>query len=253
MIYPETSHVRVRLVGVISVLVASCSVAQPQDSTDQMSAAVVTTTLLESDAEPTTQNVDSTTSLAMPATSSVTEPSSITHPTSPDTGHLCQRLSESEEQPWVVVNDGVMGGRSEGVISTETGEMQFSGTIVTDGGGFSSVRRELDARLAESVGLQLRVRADERKYEVLLTDVDSQAYRVTYYAPLEIEGDNWQVVEVSFDDLEARIFGRRVDAPPFQPEKVTTIGIILADGADGEFLFELDWISACTGANPVEG
>ncbi|MGA1437363.1 MAG: hypothetical protein ACO35F_07770, partial [Ilumatobacteraceae bacterium] len=64
----------------------SCSVAQPQDSTDQMSAAVVTTTLLESDAEPTTQNFDSTTSLAMPATSSATEPSSVTHPTSPDIG-----------------------------------------------------------------------------------------------------------------------------------------------------------------------
>ena len=91
----------------------------------------------------------------------------------------------------------------------------------------------------------MRVRTDEREYEVLLTDIDSQAYRVTYYAPLVTEGEGWQVVDVSFGDLEARIFGRRVDAPPFQPEKVTTIGIILADGADGEFLFELDWISAC--------
>jgi len=218
-----------------------------------MSAAVVTTTLLESDAEPTTQNFDSTTSLAMPATSSATEPSSVTHPTSPDIGHSCQRLSESEEQPWLVVNDGVMGGRSEGAISTETGEIQFAGTIVTDGGGFSSVRRALYDGLGESAALQLRVRADQRQYEVLLADVDSQAYRVTYYAPLELEGDDWQVVEVSFEDLEARIFGRLVDAPPFQPGKATTIGIILADGDDGEFLFELDWINACTGVNSIKG
>ena len=65
---------------------------------------------------------------------------------------------------------------------------------------------------------ELRVQTDERQYEVLLTDVDSQAYRITYYAPLETKGDSWQIVDVYFsDDLEARIFGRRVDAPPFQP------------------------------------
>ena len=59
---------------------------------------------------------------------------------------------------------------------------------------------------------------------------------MTYYA-LETEGDGWQIIDVSFDDL-GRIFGRRVDAPPFQPQNVTTIGIILADGADGEFFFD---------------
>ena len=190
---------------------------------------------------------DTTTSLVRPVQSLDAEPDSS------ETTATCKQLVESAEQPWVVVNDGVMGGRSEGVISTETGEMQFAGTIVTDGGGFSSVRRALDDGLGESGGLQLRVRGDQRQYEVLLTDVDSQAYRVTYYAPLEIEGDNWQVVEVPFDDLEARIFGRRVDAPPFQPGKATTIGIILADGDDGEFLFELDWINACTDVSSVEG
>lgn len=224
----------------------SCSVAQQQDSTTDLGVTVETSTTFEVQVAATVAN-DTTTSLVRPVQSLDAEPDSS------ETITTCQQLVESDEQPWLVVNDGVMGGRSEGAISTETGEMQFAGTIVTDGGGFSSARRVLYDGLGESVGLQLRVRADQRRYEVLLADVDSQAYRVTYYAPLQLEGDDWQVVEVSFEDLEARIFGRLVDAPPFQPGKATTIGIILADGDDGEFLFELDWINACTGVNSVEG
>lgn len=185
--------------------------------------------------------------VAKPSTSqALSTTTNVTDPTDLGAGQSCQRLPESEDQPWVIVNDGVMGGKSQGAVTTETNQMQFTGNIVTDGGGFSSVRRLLDDGLDESDRLQMRLRADERRYEILLTDIDSQAYRVTYYAPLETEGDGWQVIDVSFDDLEARIFGRRVDAPPFQPQNVTTIGIILADGADGEFSLELDWISACS-------
>ena len=185
--------------------------------------------------------------VAKPSTSqALSTTTNVTDPTDLGAGQSCQRLPESEDQPWVIVNDGVMGGKSQGAVTTEVNQMQFTGNIVTDGGGFSSVRRLLDDGLDESDRLQMRLRADERRYEILLTDIDSQAYRVTYYAPLETEGDGWQVIDVSFDDLEARIFGRQVDAPLFQPQKVTTIGIILADGADGEFSLELDWISACS-------
>lgn len=210
---------------------------------------MATTTFVEAVGATTTSVSEevAAASVAEPSTSQVTTTSTnVTEPANLDTGQSCQRLLESEDQPWVIVNDGVMGGRSQGAVTTETSQMQFTGNIVTDGGGFSSVRRLLDGGLDESDGLQVRLRTDERRYEVLLTDIDSQAYRVTYYAPLKTEGDGWQVINVSFDDLEARIFGRRVDAPPFQPQNVTTIGIILADGADGEFSLELEWISACS-------
>ena len=75
---------------------------------------------------------------------------SASESTNLNAGYSYRRLPESEEQPWVVVNDGVMGGRSQGVMTTEADQMQFSGNIVTDGGGFSSVRRLLDGGLDES-------------------------------------------------------------------------------------------------------
>ena len=147
-----------------------------------------------------------------------TTTSSVTEPTNPTTNQSCQRLLESEDQPWVVVNDGVMGGRSQGAITTETNRMKFTGNIVTDGGGFSSVRRLLNDGLDESDRLQLRFAP---------TNVDTR-YSLPILTPrhtgdllraLETAGDGWQVVDVSFEGLEARIFGRRVDAPSFNLTK----------------------------------
>jgi hypothetical protein len=244
----QTLSVRFLSGCAVALVAASCSATQQQDVRVDLSTSMVTTTSAEAVGTTTSLSEEVVVSaVAEPSTSrATTTTANVIEPTNIDTGRSCQRLPESEEQPWVVVNDGVMGGRSQGAVTSETNQMQFTGNIVTDGGGFSSVRRLLDGGLDESDRLQLRLRTDERRYEVLLTDIDSQAYRVTYYAPLETEGDGWQVIDVSFDDLEARIFGRRVDAPPFQPQNVTTIGVILADGADGEFSLELDWISACS-------
>ena len=231
------------------VVAASCSATQQQEVGADPNPTVVTPTSVEVVGTTTTSVSEEVVApvAAEPLTSqAVTTTTNVTESTNVDTVQSCQRLPELEDQPWVIVNDGVMGGRSQGTVTTETNQMQFTGNIVTEGGGFSSVRRLLDGGLDESDRLRLRLRTDKRRYEILLTDIDSQAYRVTYYAPLETEGDDWQIIDVSFDDLEARIFGRRVDAPPFQPQNVTTIGIILADGADGEFSLELDWISACS-------
>ena len=232
----------------VALAASSCSTGLQQNAVEDLSTSVVTTTSVEAVGTTTSLSEEVVApAVAKPSTSqALSTTTNVTDPTDLGAGQSCQRLPESEDQPWVIVNDGVMGGKSQGAVTTEVNQMQFTGNIVTDGGGFSSVRRLLDDGLDESDRLQMRLRADERRYEILLTDIDSQAYRVTYYAPLETEGDGWQVIDVSFDDLEARIFGRRVDAPPFQPQNVTTIGIILADGADGEFSLELDWISACS-------
>lgn len=247
--YLQTLSVKWLLVSSVAILAAACSDPDHGVFVSNSDTSDVTSVSLGNDVAPTSLAEDvSVPTTAETARSGWTTTTSITvESTDPENTRECRRLPESEERPWIVVNDGVMGGRSQGVITTEANQMQFTGNIITEGGGFSSARRLIDRGLDESDGLQLRVHTDERQYEVLLTDVDSQAYRITYYAALETKGDSWQIVDVYFDDLEARIFGRRVDAPPFQPQKATTIGIILADGADGEFWLELDWISACSG------
>jgi hypothetical protein len=42
---------------------------------------------------------------------------------------------------WQIVNDTIMGGRSESGFVTENGQLQFSGVLNTNGGGFASLRQ----------------------------------------------------------------------------------------------------------------
>ena len=44
---------------------------------------------------------------------------------------------------WDVINDGVMGGLSKGHIEQVDDALSFTGTINTNGGGFTSLRRTL--------------------------------------------------------------------------------------------------------------
>ena len=52
--------------------------------------------------------------------------------------------SPAEARAWRTVNDDVMGGRSLGAGVVEEGRLVFTGSINTKGGGFSSVRREME-------------------------------------------------------------------------------------------------------------
>lgn len=79
-------------------------------------------------------------------------------------------FDQGEEAEWFVVNDGVMGGRSAGFVNVEEGTLRFTGTLVTRGGGFTSVRARRVVDLTGEAGLELRVRGDGRQYEVEVDD-----------------------------------------------------------------------------------
>ena len=157
----------------------------------------------------------------------------------------CVRITDFDTTNWFIVNDGVMGGRSVGDGYLDDGVLVFFGEIVTDGGGFSSLRGRLDGGLGNADRLRLRLRSDGREYELLAEDVESENRRVTHYTSIEAAGDGWQEVDVPLTAMESRIFGNPVDAVPFDPQNATQIGIILSDGNDGPFRLELDWIDAC--------
>ena len=70
---------------------------------------------------------------------------------------------------WRVVNDGVMGGLSEGNVAfTEAGELVFVGNLsLENNGGFSSIRsNKVSLDFSRAEGLARRVKGDGRTYQL---------------------------------------------------------------------------------------
>ena len=157
-------------------------------------------------------------------------------------------FSDPEERArWSVVNDGVMGGLSRGFLEEGDEALRFRGEIVTDGGGFSSIRRTLArGELAGMTSLRVTMQGDARDYQISLRS--DQAYRgrrVAFRARLTSQEAGWAEAEVAMADLSPSIFGQPLRGGPFDTASAREIGFILADGQDGNFVIDLRRIEAC--------
>jgi NADH dehydrogenase [ubiquinone] 1 alpha subcomplex assembly factor 1 len=151
-------------------------------------------------------------------------------------------FDRADEAEWDVVNDGVMGGRSAGFVAVEQGTLRFTGTLVTQGGGFTSVRARRAVDLTGQLGIELRVRSSGRQFEVELDDgVRAYGRTVSRRAPFATSAE-WTVVRVPFSALRSTIFGRAVNAPPIDVARIRGLGLYMADGQDGPFRLEVDWV-----------
>ncbi len=148
---------------------------------------------------------------------------------------------------WQMVNDNVMGGRSLGDVTFAESVMTFTGSINTNGGGFSSVRLRLrEGELDGVTAVRLRVKSDGRPYRLLLEDDQRlpDGRRPSFRGSFDVAAsDEWQQVLVDLADLEATWRGNRVsNAEPFDPNDARVLGITLVDDVDGPFELKVDRI-----------
>lgn len=145
---------------------------------------------------------------------------------------------------WQVVNDGVMGGRSNGAFEIKEGTLRFTGNLVTRGGGFTSLRAARTIDLTEYEGLELRVRGGGRTFELEVGDNTRLRGRSISRRTPFVTSAEWSIVRLPFNSLRASIFGQPVTAPPVNLANVTSFGLYILDGIDGPFRCEIDWIRA---------
>lgn len=155
--------------------------------------------------------------------------------------------SKNESLNWRIVDDRVMGGRSQGLFSTqESGIMRFEGMLsLENNGGFSSVRTDkLSLDLSDKKGLALRVKGDGRKYQLRLsTDARFRSYgEVSFKAEFETVKDEWIEIKVPFNSLVGSWRGRNLEDEVFNPAKIERISLLLGDKNPGKFQLDVDWI-----------
>lgn len=146
---------------------------------------------------------------------------------------------------WQTVNDGVMGGVSDGEFKiTDAKTMEFSGTLsLANNGGFASVRTKANKLpLEEGDTLVVKIRGDGREYMLNLYPNRSQvAY--SYRASVETKKGEWIEVKIPLDKFEATSFGRMVkNAGPVKPAEINAMGFMLGDKKAGPFKLEIEWI-----------
>ena len=152
---------------------------------------------------------------------------------------------EAGEPRWVAVNDGVMGGLSQGGPRIADGQLIFTGTLsLQNNGGFSSIRttgRAFDLR--DRQAMILRVKGDGRTYQLrLATDATVGGSSVSYGADFPTTAGQWTETRIAFDTLVPTFRGEPLSGPPLDLAKVEEIGILIGDKREGAFSLAVDWI-----------
>ena len=146
---------------------------------------------------------------------------------------------------WQAVNDGVMGGVSDGRFRiTDEETLEFFGTLsLENNGGFASVRtRPADLGLAAGDTIVVRVKGDGREY-VLNLYPKTRRMAFSYRAPLPTRKDEWTEVSVPLADFIPTSFGRRVGGMgPVEPDEVDSLGFMLSDKQAGPFRMQVEWV-----------
>jgi hypothetical protein len=149
---------------------------------------------------------------------------------------------DSDLANWSVVDDVVMGGRSEGHFEINSeGHAVFHGDVsLQNNGGFSSVRYRFNQRNVSDYSKALIwLKGDGRQYQFR---IKSSAYdRHSYIYHFQTTGE-WQIVEVPFAEMYPGFRGRKLDMPNYPGEEMEEIAFLIANKLAESFQLEIDKI-----------
>lgn len=143
---------------------------------------------------------------------------------------------------WRVVDDVVMGGKSNGDFKLNNeGYAVFSGTVSTaNNGGFSSLRHRFDKiDVSKFHTLKIRVKGDGNKYQFRVKPNQfNQFSYTTYFQTTTV----WQTVEIKLTDLTPTFRGRVLDMDNFNGKELEELGFLIGNKKNQEFKLIIDSI-----------
>ena len=143
---------------------------------------------------------------------------------------------------WIVVDDVVMGGRSNGTFTiNKDGHGVFKGYVsLENNGGFSSVRHRfntIDVSAYKKVVIKLKGDGNRYQFRLKSSLRDYYSY-ITYF---ETNGQ-WQTVEIELSQMYPTFRGRRLKMMNFPGEKIEEIAFLIGNKKPQEFELMIDSI-----------
>lgn len=145
----------------------------------------------------------------------------------------------SEVSDWLVVDDVVMGGRSNGEFSlNDEGYGLFEGSVSLDNnGGFSSIRHRFESlEVKEYDKFVIRLRGDGKSYQFRVKSASGDYY--SYVTDFETSAE-WQTIEIPFSELSPSFRGMELDIPNYPGEIMEEIGILIGNKKAESFRLEI--------------
>lgn len=144
---------------------------------------------------------------------------------------------------WRVVDDRVMGGRSQGDFEVNSeGFGVFEGYVTTENnGGFSSLRYNFDGlKTAGFTSIVLKLKGDGKFYQFRLKGSDNQ--RHSYIYSFKTSGES-QEISIPLQDFVPSFRGYTLDIPNFNADKIEQIAFLIGNKVKENFRLEIESIS----------
>lgn len=143
----------------------------------------------------------------------------------------------------MIINDGVMGGVSDGRINYNKNQYaRFFGSVSSENnGGFTSFRMKIENQIpSDCNGIMIRAKGDGKIYKITLR-TDGNFDGVSYQAEFKTESGKLKDYSIQFNEFSPRFRGRIVDGQPkLLSQNIKQVGLLITDKQFGEFEIELD-------------
>ncbi|MEL6720110.1 MAG: CIA30 family protein, partial [Bacteroidota bacterium] len=119
---------------------------------------------------------------------------------------------KKDGQDWRVIDDGVMGGLSEGRVNFEKDAVSYKGEVsLENNGGFSSFRSPYqDFYLSNYEKVVIRLKS-KGQVLALTMSMDRRWYMPYFKQQIQVESEDWEVVELSLSEFSAYRIGQKLD------------------------------------------
>ncbi len=143
---------------------------------------------------------------------------------------------------WVILDDVVMGGKSNGTFKLDdNGYGVFEGSIsLENNGGFSSLRYQPNTiDISKYKKIKLHIKGDGKRYQFRIKSNKYNRYTYTTYFQTSFE---WQTIEIVLSELTPTFRGRKLNLPNFSGNRLEEIGFLIGNKKNESFKLMLDKI-----------
>lgn len=147
---------------------------------------------------------------------------------------------DADMRNWWVINDSVMGGRSNSSFTlNKEGHGVFSGNVsLENNGGFSSVRYQLKTLdISEYSKISIRLKGDGNPYEFRLKPNRRDYY--SYITQFKTTGE-WQEIEINLSDMYPSYRGRELNRPNFSASSIEELVFLIGNKKPQSFELLID-------------